>query len=525
MNEAFRETLSVLKSIVSEPWKRSKREAGLIRWREVMIRMAADVLFVNFSMLFAALIWAAFHRDHNSSVAELITGGRHSVLAYMALWSIIGIALFHLHGFYTRTRGYAGRYKLLVIFRAVTLVVIAILLADYMFLGRGFSRAVAALGWGFMIISVVGARFAKDLVLDMYRIEPRARSPKRVQRVLVLGGAGYVGTALVPQLLARGYKVRVLDSFMFGSAGIQPFMTNPNFEVMTGDVREIEAVVEVMRDCDAVIDLAAIVGDPACEQDRQLTVEVNRAATRMLIDIARGYGVTRFLFASSCSVYGASEFLMDEHSTVAPISTYAQTKVDSEKLLLDAASRDFHPTVLRLGTLFGMSGRPRLDLVVNLLTARAATSGKITVYNGTQWRPFLHVADAARAFVTCLSADPALVSGEIFNVGDYEFNYRLNDISEKVKKLVPFTEIEHVENGDRRNYRVSFDKIHSRLGFRCERTVDEGMAEVYEWVKNNNVTDLAAAQFNNLTMMRAFIQTDQAQKSPLRVLATLSKCA
>src|ERR1700746_3674251 len=147
----------------------------------------------------------------------------------------------------------------------------------------------------------------------------------------------------------------------------------------------------------------------------------------MLIDIARGYGVKRFLFASSCSVYGASQFLMDEFSAPSPISTYAQTKVDSEKLLLEVASPDFHPTILRLGTLFGLSPRPRFDLVVNLLTARAATMGTITIFNEGQWRPFLHVEDAARAFVMALMAPTQTVSGQVFNVGDYTLNMRLKD--------------------------------------------------------------------------------------------------
>src|SRR5207253_1232 len=237
--------------------------------------------------------------------------------------------------------------------------------------------------------------------------------------------------------------------------------------------------------------------------------------------IASGYGIRRFLFASSCSVYGASDFLMDEHSQVAPISTYAQTKVDSENLLIKARGPNFHPTVLRLGTLFGLSHRPRLDLVINLLAAGATITGKVTVFNGTQWRPFLHVSDAARAFIVCLEANPAVVSGEIFNVGDYELNHQLMEVSEKVAKVVPFVEICHVENGDKRNYRASFDKIHSRLGFRCERTLDEGIVEIYEWVKATKSTDVTAVQFNNQAMMRVFAQSAEARHSTFRELEAL----
>src|SRR5439155_7233649 len=256
------------------------------------------------------------------------------------------------------------------------------------------SRTVTLLGWALMLVNVVSARLSKDFFLSTYKIESRTRPSNKVERVLVLGGAGYLGSVLTPRLLARGYKVRVLDSFLYGESSIEGVKRHPNFEAVKGDIREIQPVVDAMKDYDAVIDLAAIVGDPACEENRQLAVEGNRAATRMLIDIAKGYGIRRFLFASSCSVYGASEFLMDECSQVAPISTYAQTKVDSENLLVEGAGADFYPTVLRFGTLFGLSPRPRLDLVVNLLTAQAAIAGKITIFNGTQWRPFLHVDDA-----------------------------------------------------------------------------------------------------------------------------------
>ena len=144
-----------------------------------------------------------------------------------------------------------------------------------------------------------------------------------------------------------------------------------------------------MRGVESIVDLAAIVGDPACNQDRDTTLEVNYAATRMLIEIAKGHGICRLLFASSCSVYGATEALMDENAEVQPISLYGQTKVDSERALLEAQTDSFHPIILRYATVFGLGYRPRFDLVVNLLTAKARQEGVITVYNGRQWRPFV----------------------------------------------------------------------------------------------------------------------------------------
>jgi nucleoside-diphosphate-sugar epimerase len=281
-----------------------------------------------------------------------------------------------------------------------------------------------------------------------------------------------------------------------------------------------------MKGCDAVIHLAAIVGDPACDENPHLAAEINRAATRMLIDVGRGHGIRRFLLASTCSVYGASDFLMDEYAHVVPISLYARTKVDSERILLEAKSANFHPTILRLATLFGLSPRPRFDLVVNLLTARAVRMGKISIFNGEQWRPFMHVYDAARAFVACLEANNLdVVSGEVFNAGSYGLNHRLSEIAAIISKIVPSVEVEHVDNEDRRNYRVSFDKIHTRLGFACERSLEGGVREMAEMVRRSPVEDFSTEIFNNRAMFRLYAQSDDSKRSSIRMLEALSKAA
>jgi nucleoside-diphosphate-sugar epimerase len=280
-----------------------------------------------------------------------------------------------------------------------------------------------------------------------------------------------------------------------------------------------------MKGCDAVIHLAGIVGDPACEENPQLAAEINRAATRMLIDVGRGHGIQRFLLASTCSVYGASDFLMDERAQVAPISLYAQTKVDSENLLLDARCANFHPTILRLATLFGVSPRPRFDLVVNLLTARAIRMGKITIFNGEQWRPFMHVYDAARAFLACLEANLDVVSGEVFNAGSYGLNHRLSEIAESILRIIPAIDVERVENEDRRNYRVSFDKIHTRLGFVCERSLEDGIRELADMVRRSPAEDFSTEMFNNRAMTRLYAQSADSGRSSIRMLESLAKAA
>jgi nucleoside-diphosphate-sugar epimerase len=313
---------------------------------------------------------------------------------------------------------------------------------------------------------------------------PRA---ERSSRVLVLGGAGYLGSVTVGQLLARGFAVRVMDLFLFGDRSLLDFKRHPNFTAVKGDVRDRATVERLMKDCDAVIHLAAIVGDAACEKQKELAQEVNCDATAMLADVAQGCGVRRFIFASSCSVYGVSDRILDETSAVNPLSVYARTKVDSELRLLAAKSVAFAPTVLRLGTLFGVSPRMRFDLIVNLFAAQAACVGRITVWNGEQWRPFVHVADASRAFVDCLCAEPEAVSGEIFNVGSAYMNCQIRRLGDEIVRLIPQTRVSVIKNGDRRDYRVSFEKIRRVLGFQCERNLAFGIRETYDLLGANSV--------------------------------------
>ena len=336
------------------------------------------------------------------------------------------------------------------------------------------------------------------------------------RRVLVLGGAGYLGSVLVRQLLEVGRRVRVLDSFMFGERALESVKSHPNLEVVHGDVRDVGAVVRCTRGCEAVIHLAGIVGDPACEENKELAVEVNRAATRMLANVARQCGVPRFIFASSCSVYGASDFFVNEESAVNPLSVYSETKIDSEGILLGSESAVFAPTILRFSTLFGLSPRMRFDLVANLFVARAVFMRSVTVINGDQWRPLLHVQDAARACIASLEATPEQVSGEVFNVGAAELNLQIGELGRVVAQVIPQVEIETLQTEDRRNYRVTFDKIRERLGFECWKTVESGIREIYGAIRAGLITDFTTAQFNNQFALRALVRTGARQSVPLQ---------
>ena len=299
-----------------------------------------------------------------------------------------------------------------------------------------------------------------------------------VRRVLVTGGAGYVGSHLTRMLVDRGYHVRILDRFDYGRSGIEG-LQHPRLEVIQGDICNSRTVSQAVRDVDGVLALAAIVGDPACNLDPEETIDLNYAATKVLIEACTFYGVRRVVFASSCSVYGAnSDGMLTERSRLDPVSLYARTRVLSENILFDRRG-DVEPVVLRLATVFGLSPRMRFDLVVNTLTVRAVVDKKISIFGGGQWRPNVHCRDAARAFMLAFEAPAGAVAGEVFNVGGNALNHRIAELGAMVAEIVGNVEVVmQNEIADPRNYRVSFDKIRRVLGFVPEFTVAQGIAEV-----------------------------------------------
>jgi nucleoside-diphosphate-sugar epimerase len=326
--------------------------------------------------------------------------------------------------------------------------------------------------------------------------------PGSIRRVCVIGGAGYVGSVLVERLLDDGYAVTVLDALLYGDEGVRHVIDRPGFELVNGDLRNIEAVVASCRSADAVVHLGALVGDPACELDEQLTLQINQDATFTAAAVSRGLGIERFVFASTCGVYGATDDLLDEDSAVAPISLYAQSKLKSEELLLSMAGDGFCPTVLRFGTFYGRSPRERFDLVVNLLTARAVAEGEIVIHGGQQYRPFLHVADGAEAILGCLRAPAEAVTSQVFNVGSDDQNHRMGDIAELIAELVPEVRVRYQEAAAvEANYRVSFARIRSALGFVPRHSLKEGIAEIRDAVESGNISDYTEARYSNVKAM------------------------
>ncbi len=319
-------------------------------------------------------------------------------------------------------------------------------------------------------------------------------------RTLVIGGAGYVGSTLSRQLWEDGHDVTVLDLMAFGGESLMSLYGNPRFRIARGDIRDPAALDDIVAGHDAVLLLAAIVGEPACNRDPETAVATNLGGARNVLAACRRAGVPRLVFASTCSNYGAADggAAVTEEAPLQPISTYSETKVAFEGEVLAAAAEGFHPTVLRLSTAFGVSARMRFDLLVSDFTLAAKRDGKIVIFGEQFWRPFVHVRDIARACTLVAGADPALVSGEVFNVGGDSNNTRKIELGEMVQRQVAGTELELVQRDtDPRSYRVDFTKIRERLGFEPEWSIGDGIRELCEALDAGVWPDPGDARYKN----------------------------
>jgi len=300
-----------------------------------------------------------------------------------------------------------------------------------------------------------------------------------MRTILIAGGAGYIGSVIVGELLKMGYQVKVLDRVFFGFQAIEPYKNEPNFELIQDDIRFFNE--KVLRGVDTVIDLAGISNDPSCDLEPRATTDINHRGCVRVAKLAKKMGVERYIFASSCSVFGdAKSEKLTEDAPTYPVSLYAKAKLAAEKDILPLADDNLCVTVLRNATVYGLSPRMRFDLVVNMMTMRAWKNRKIHVLGGgKQWRPNVHIKDVAKAFILVMGADKAKVNGKIFHVGSNEQNHQVLQIANMVRDVIPYVEVEVVpEDPDKRNYNVCFDEIRDVLGYQVERTVHEGIVEV-----------------------------------------------
>jgi nucleoside-diphosphate-sugar epimerase len=316
----------------------------------------------------------------------------------------------------------------------------------------------------------------RRLLRNLEAFDPRAAgefaNPDAEGRhVLVIGGAGYIGCVLAGALLTRGYRVRVLDNFLYDHFHVaEGLIARPRTSLLVGDLRDPRALEEALDGITDVVLLASLVGDPISRKYPDLARSVNLGGSIALLDALAGRGLRRFVFTSTCSNYGLweGEEPATESAPLTPLSIYAETKVAFEQELLERrGSLDFHPVILRLSTAFGLSPRMRFDLTVNEFARAIALGAKLDVYDKDTWRPYCHVSDVSQAIVSVLRVPDEMVSGEIFNVGSDDNNLTKGQIVDEVLRHVA-GEVRYVDGGgDRRDYRVSFAKIRDRLDFHC----------------------------------------------------------
>lgn len=320
--------------------------------------------------------------------------------------------------------------------------------------------------------------------------------------VLIIGGAGYIGSVTVQLFLSHGEKVMVLDKLLFGGESLVSVMQDPNFKFIYGDIRNENDISFALKDIDIVINLAAIVGEPLCAAEPEIAYDTNYKAACSIGNMAKKMGIKKYIFISTCSNYGINtdDKPATEDSAVNPLSLYAETKINAEKYILGLASNLFSPTVVRFATVFGISPRMRFDLLVSEFIKEAFLSRKITLYKPEVFRPLIHTRDAAEALLL-LAKTSKKVSGEIFNIGFQ--NYRKREIVEKIVARMPFVKLEYIESAkDKRDYNVSFEKIRRTLGFKAKISLENGIDETIqalEWGLFRNPSDPRFTNIQSLT--------------------------
>jgi nucleoside-diphosphate-sugar epimerase len=336
-------------------------------------------------------------------------------------------------------------------------------------------------------------------------------------RILIIGGAGYVGSVLTRELLERGYTVRVYDRLFFGRRGIEDVLDR--IDLMVGDMRDIPDAA--YDDVEAVVNLGGLSNDPTAEYNPKANTAMNTLATRTTAEAAIRKGIRRYLFASSCSVYYSAagqerdDLLLAEEAAIDPKAAYSRSKFEAERALLDLSAKhaDFCPVILRKGTVFGFSKRMRYDLVVNTFIKDAIRSGTITLhFGGEMWRPLVEVRDAARAYIACLQADGKTVKGQIFNVA-YR-NFRISELALRVREslralgvtvdIAPDFEYKGV-----RSYRVDCGKIRRVLGYEPAVSVEEAVGAIVREIRANGMTDFDNPVYYNIRWMKLLEETEK----------------
>ncbi len=307
--------------------------------------------------------------------------------------------------------------------------------------------------------------------------------------ILVTGGAGYIGSVLITELLKDQHRVKCLDRFFFGRESLAGVISDPNLELIRDDIRWFDP--NILKTVDTVIDLASLSNDPSAELDPIKTYDINFLGRSRVAKMSKEYGVKRYILASTCSVYGFQDYLIDEESQTSPLTTYAKANRKAEQDVLPLADSKFAVTVLRFATVYGLSGRMRFDLAVNAMVLSLYKNKTINVMvDGTQWRPFIHVRDVAEAYRSVINQPREKISGQVLNVGSDDQNYQVLHLAEIIGKSLnlPY-EIEWYGSKDNRSYRVSFKKFKQAVNFKTTHTVKDGTLEIFDSLKDGRLQE------------------------------------
>jgi len=482
----------------------------------IKFRKSAVPIFIIFDIgLIILSVWLSFLLRFDGQIPH---ERMDNFYAFTILALFLTIFVFILQGLYKISWKYVSITDLPDIFTAVLVSAFTIgfalfALRDLVYF-QGFSRSIVFLYAILLFLFVSFLRFSKRIYWQIFKsgslpfrgdnflwpLTSKTLNDKEVKNVLITGGAGYIGSVLSRQLLQAGYNIKVFDKLLFGEEPIKELEVNPNFKFIKGDIFDKDILASALSDVDAVINLAAIVGEPACACQKDVALKTNYLGAVYVARLCKTLGIKRFIQASTCSTYGQSQedLIAKEDSNLFPVDFYGETKIYAERELMKLIDDNFNPTILRFSTVYGLSPRMRFDLVVNTLTKKAVKEKEITIFGGNQWRPLIHVSDVAKAISLVLKAPLAKAGNQIFNVGDNNENYMISKIGELVKNCVPEVKIKIIEDlEDKRNYRVDFTKIAKVLNFKTEKNVEYGIKEVRDAIKKGNFQDSENKKYYN----------------------------
>jgi nucleoside-diphosphate-sugar epimerase len=343
-----------------------------------------------------------------------------------------------------------------------------------------------------------------ERIIELMENKNLKKKKKNFPKVLIVGGAGYIGSILCNKLLKKNYSVKIVDKVLYDKNVINKFIKNKNFSFDKADICDLNTQINVIRDVDVVVFLAEIVGDPACNARPEDALKTNYLSISSMAQLCSYLGISKFIYTSSCSVYGLDKHnrLLTEKSNLNPISHYARIKIMSEKALLANKNDIFKPTIFRLGTVFGPSLRNRFDLVVNTMAKNAYYNKKINLHGGEQWRPNIHVEDVADGIIASIKSNQKKVGNKIFNLSSDNSNFKIKDIAFAAKKIFKKSKIDVQKSMvDARNYRVSSKKFFISSGFRAKKTINQAYKEFEKLFRKNKNFNPNKKIFSNIKVL------------------------